>query len=97
MIPPQSPGDDANPYAPPRAALGPRHAVARVGRSERWGILLSFLIISALGCLFLLGFWSAQRRIDIGLVRSVGFVIIMAGVHFVGYRIYQRQRDGAGA
>jgi hypothetical protein len=96
MTPPPPPSDDVNPYAPPRAALGPRVAAGGPRRSDRWAIVLSFLIVSTLGCLFLLGFWSARRRIDIGLIRSVGFVVITAGVHFVGYRIYRRQGDGAG-
>jgi hypothetical protein len=33
-----------------------------------------------------------HHDLSIGLVRCIGFIAIMGGVHFVGYRLWDRQR-----
>jgi hypothetical protein len=59
--------------------------------SDRTAITSSFLTTSILGALFLLGYWSGQGELDRGVLRSVGFVGIMGGVHLAGFRAYRRQ------
>lgn len=55
---------------------------------------ISYFLISVLGCGFIYTFW-ADVDVSIGIIRSGGFVAIMGGVHFLGYRLWRRQQPGA--
>jgi hypothetical protein len=54
-------------------------------------LIVSFLVICVLGCAFIFTYWMTSNP-SVGLVRCVAFVVIMGGVHFVGYRIWKRQQ-----
>jgi hypothetical protein len=54
-------------------------------------LIVSYLLVGVLGCAFLLAYWTHLGSAWLGVVRSVAFVVIMGGVHFVGYRLWKRQ------
>jgi lipid-A-disaccharide synthase-like uncharacterized protein len=54
-------------------------------------MIASFFVISLLGSAFIFAYW-LHRDSTVGVVRSVGFVAIMGGVHCVGYRLWKRQQ-----
>lgn len=54
-------------------------------------LIISHGIISVLGCSFIYTFW-ADVDVLTGIIRSGGFVAIMGGVHFLGYRLWKRQQ-----
>lgn len=76
-----------NPYQSPRSS----DPAQRRDRSI-FAMTISFLVISMLGCSFIFTFWMAHHALSIGLERCVGFIAIIGGVHFVGYRLWDRQR-----
>ena len=83
--------DGENPYAAPQTPLAPgRRASAKV----LMALLASLAITSALGFTFLFNYWSTRRLVALAWARSLGFVVIMAGVHIAGYMAYRRQREG---
>jgi hypothetical protein len=57
-------------------------------------MIVSFLVICILGCAFIFTCWMRFNP-TVGVIRCVGFVVIMGGVHFVGYRAWKRQRVAA--
>ena len=46
---------------------------------------ISYFLISVLGCSFIYTFWMNDDVLT-GVIRCGGFVAIMGGVHFLGYR-----------
>ena len=90
-MPDDSPRESrVNPYQSPLSSAG--------RRSMRSGLLVmcaSFLVLSGLGCAFIFGYWSRAGAAGVGIVRSVGFVAILAGIHFVGYRMWKRQQTAS--
>lgn len=75
-----------NPYRSPRSSI-------RMAKPTRdlLAIIVSFVVISLLGCAYIFTSWQDVNQ-SVGLVRCVGFVAIMAGVHFVGFRVWRRQQ-----
>ncbi len=57
-------------------------------------LVFSHVLISVLGCGFIYTFW---LNVDVwtGVIRCGGFVAIMGGVHFLGYRLWTRQEQAA--
>jgi hypothetical protein len=53
-------------------------------------LLISFGAVSLMGVLFIYYDWRNVSQF-MAIERSAGFVVIMAGVHFIGYRLWQRQ------
>jgi hypothetical protein len=86
---PFSSSDEDNPYAPPRAPLGSPRRSTPEGLAA---IVISFLVSSTLGGASIFSYWRSRGLWELGIVRALGMAIIMAGVHFVGYRIYARQQ-----
>ena len=76
-----------NPYQSPNSEL----FTSRIAPG-RMSILISFSVISVLGCAFIYTNWMQFSRL-LGIVRCIGFVAIMGGVHYVGYRLWQRQHS----
>ena len=79
-----------NPYESPTSSVR-RQAATR-------DVLLmcaSLTVLSVLGCAFIFSYWSLADAITVGIVRCVGFVAIMAGIHFVGYRLWKRQLENS--
>jgi hypothetical protein len=58
---------------------------------ERLAILLSFAGTSVLGAWLIFSRWLTRDAAAAAYIRATGFVGIMAGVHFVAFRMYQRQ------
>ena len=56
---------------------------------DRLAILLSFLVTSTVGATFIFRYWQSVDASKVAWVRSVGFVVIMAVVHFVVSRVHQ--------
>jgi len=80
-----------NPYRSPEPVSEPPPRFARVV-----AILIgSWLIISTIGAAAIFVHWYPIDR-SIAVARSLGFVAIMAGVHFVGFRVWWRQFDSPG-
>lgn len=52
-------------------------------------LIVSFLVICVLGCAFIFTYWMRFNP-SLGLVRCGVFVVIMGGVHLVGYRLWKR-------
>jgi hypothetical protein len=59
-------------------------------RTGRCAIRVSFLATSVLGAMLLYFAWK-DASLPTAIARSAGFVVIMAGVHFIGYRLWARQ------
>ena len=76
-----------NPYQAPHSST-PAPRMAR----DLLAMGASFLVICVLGCAFIFRFWM-NLDLRVGLVRCIGFVVIMGGVHFVWYRMWTRQRQ----
>ena len=55
---------------------------------------ISYVLISVLGCSFIYTFWMNDDVLT-GVIRCGGFVAIMGGVHFLGYRSWKRQEQAA--
>ena len=55
-------------------------------------LTISFLVISVAGCAFIYPRWIELGR-WLGIVPCLVFVIIMGGVHCVGYRLLKRQQE----
>jgi hypothetical protein len=70
------------------------HAVTSTPTAHRdlVPIIISFLILSGSGCAFIFLYWMPLSY-WVGFVRCIGFVVIMGGVHFVGFRLWKRQLD----
>lgn len=77
----------ASSYRPPHSFSRPRKAGGDV-----FALVVSFVVDSMLGCAFIFTFWKNLDPV-VGLVRCVGFVAIMGGVHFVGFRLWRRQNE----
>ena len=75
-----------NPYESPASSVR-RRPVPR----DVLAFCASFAILSVLGCAFIFGYWWVADATAVGIVRCVGFAAIMAGLHFVGYRLWKRQ------
>ena len=58
---------------------------------ERLAICLSFVCTSVLGTWFIVSHWLTRDVVALAYVRAVGFTGIMAGVHFVAFRMHQCQ------
>jgi hypothetical protein len=69
--------------------MNPSRSVVR--RPEATALALSFVLVSVLGCVFLVRYWSSVGHPERGVTRALAFVAIMAAVHVVGYRAYRRQ------
>ena len=59
-------------------------------RAGRRAIGVSFGVTSLLGALLIYGAWRSTS-LPTAIANSAGFVAIMAGVHFIGYRLWSRQ------
>ena len=57
-------------------------------------LVLSWLVVSAPGVVFLHSYWSAKNMPLEVTTRPVAFVAIMGCVHFVGYCVYVNQHFG---
>ena len=55
-------------------------------------ITLSFALLSVIGCASIFTYWMTVSPWT-GLIRCIGFVAIMGGVHFVGFRLWRRQLE----
>jgi uncharacterized membrane protein YidH (DUF202 family) len=75
-----------NPYQSPQS-----DTPARKSARDLMAILVSFLVISVLGCAFIFAYWMNFSQF-VGVVRCVGFVAIMGGMHFIGFRLWRRQQ-----
>jgi hypothetical protein len=62
----------------------------RMSGKDRLAILLSFLVTSTLGAALISRHWQLVDAPEVAWGRSAGFVVIMAGVHFVVFRVHQR-------
>lgn len=75
----------------------PYHGSSLLSRSpaSAWlAVWISFVLLSVIGVLCVYGYWADRGRVQAAVLRSVIFVGIMAGVHFVGYRGWKRsQKD----
>lgn len=78
-----------NPYKSPDAPTA-----SRTPPNALTALIISHVLISVLGCGFIYTFW---MNVDVwtGVIRCVGFVAIMGGVHFLGYRLWKRQKQAA--
>ncbi len=54
---------------------------------------ISFVVTSAVGAGFVFEHWSAAGAPAVGAGRGVAFVVMMACVHAVGWRLYQLQAE----
>jgi len=61
-----------------------------MSRKDRLAILFSFLVTSTLGTAFISRHWQLVDSPEVAWIRSAGFVVIIAGVHFVVFRVHQR-------
>ena len=75
-----------NPYKAPRE---PGTAPNLAGKVALWA---SFFVLSIVGCSFIFSFWAGRNEGLLGVARSAVFIMIMAGVHFVAYRAWQREQ-----
>lgn len=80
-----------NPYQSPRSpTMAPKPSRGLLP------LMVSFLVISALGCAYIYTFWM-NLSLWTGLMRCVGFVATMGGIHYVGYRRWKRQQEAQDA
>ncbi len=56
-------------------------------------VWISFVLVSVIGVLCVYGYWADRGRGQAAVLRSVIFAGIMAGVHFVGYRAWNRSLE----
>lgn len=77
----------ANPYQPPASPPPPSRPISR----DAFAICISYVVVAGLGCTFLFNFWFSEAP-TVAILRTVGFAVIMAGIHFVGYRLWIRQQ-----
>jgi len=70
------------------------HSFTPARKSSRgmFALVVSFLVISITGCTFIFTYWKNLSPL-VGIIRCLGFVAIMGGVHFVGFRLWQRQNE----
>jgi hypothetical protein len=54
---------------------------------------VSFACTSMIGVGFILMYWLSRGADALGFIRAAGFIGIMAGIHFVAYRQYQREES----
>ena len=76
-----------NPYESP-GSLPRRRPVPR----DILAICVLFTIVTVVGCAFIFSYWWLVGATAHGIVRSLGFAVMMAGLHFVGYRFWKRQQ-----
>src|SRR5258708_2141722 len=62
---------------------------------DRLAVIVSFVITSALGCVFLLVYWTGAGHIGRGFALGALFIATMAIVHRQGYLLYRKQRTPA--
>ena len=76
-----------NPYQSPESQSTQRRPVPR----DLLVMCILFVVLSVLGCTFIFSYWRLAAAPAVGIIRCVGFTAIMAGIHFVGFRLWKRQ------
>ena len=60
----------------------------------RWALTASFLLIGVAGAVLIFRYWQNQD-LALAVGRSAMFVVLLAVVHFLGYRAWRRQSPAA--
>lgn len=83
------PQDDSQEPKSTDHPMGTLIPVKSPAKSNVWWIA-SYAATSILGVLFICGYWTTTDSSTAG--DCIGFIIVMAGICFLGYRLWQRQR-----
>lgn len=79
-----------NPYRSPCPAPIPPTKL----RTVAIALVLLYLAISTVGCVFIYECWRLVNQ-TVAVTRCVGFAVIMAGAHYLGYSAWRRQELSA--